>query len=106
MDITKIVEAVIALIMVIVTTVLVPQLKKWLDGRNSTINWDNCVEIVRTLVYAAEQIYQSTTGEKLGEKRKEYVMSMLEKMNLKIDLDVLDAMVENEVLKLNETMMI
>lgn len=102
MDITEIVKIVIALIMCIATTVLIPQFKKWLADRNSALTWENCVVIVRTLVCAAEQIYQSATGEKLGEKRKEYVMSMLQGMNLKIDLDVLEAMVEEEVRNLNQ----
>lgn len=79
-----------------------PIFKSWLDARTTKEDRENIVSVVKTAVSAAEQIYQSKTGEKLGTKRKEYVMKLLAEQNLKIDTDLLDAMVEEEVRKLNE----
>lgn len=101
-DITPIAEALLSLIISIVAVIVLPRVKTWLDARTTKADRDNIMNLVRVAVNAAEQLYQSQTGEKLGAKRKEYVMNLLAAQNLNIDYDMLEAMVEDEVLKLNK----
>ena len=52
-------------------------------------------------VKAAEQIYK---GPGHGEQKKQYVLDLLAKKGVKIDLDRLNAMIESAVFELNEEM--
>lgn len=58
--------------------------------------------VVKTLVGAAEQIWESGNGE----KRLNYVIDEAEKWlakyNIKLDIDELKAIIESEVLKINQ----
>lgn len=103
-DITPIAEALLALIISIIAVVVLPRVKTWLDARTTKADRENIMNLVKVAVNAAEQLYQSQTGEKLGAKRKEYVMNLLAAQNLNIDYDLLEAMVEDEVRKLNEAL--
>ena len=95
MDITKIVEAVIALAMAIVTCVLVPLIKSktTLSQRQELMEW------VTIAVNAAEQLYQ---GSGRGAEKKMYVQAWLRERNIVIDDTEIDAMIESAVLELKK----
>lgn len=92
-DITTIIEAVITLIVALITTFLIPYLRKKYDAETlATIRlW------VKVGVKAAEQLFD---GEGRGEEKLEYVMNFIESKGFTIDTDSLRAMVEAEVLEL------
>ena len=89
-DITPILSAVIALISVLITTFLIPYIKKKTTKEQQDIleTWVNIA------VYAAEQIIK---GSGKGEKRKRYVLEFLEKRGLTYDAEAVDAMIEAAV---------
>ena len=95
MDITKIVEAVIALATAIVTCVLVPFIKSktTLSQRQELMEW------VTIAVNAAEQLYQ---GSGRGAEKKMYVQAWLRERNVVIDDTEIDAMIESAVLELKK----
>lgn len=93
-DITPIIEAVAALIAVIITAVVIPYIKsKTTTQQQSQINaW------VKIAVAAAEQIYK---GSGRGEEKKEYVINWLEERGFTLDEDEVDALIESAVYELN-----
>lgn len=94
-DITPIVEAILTLLAVVITTILVPLIKsKTTSQQQDTINaW------IKLAVTAAEQIYK---GPGRGEEKKEYVIRWLTDHNIKIDSDKIDAMIEAAVYDLTQ----
>lgn len=95
-DITPIVNVVIALVGVVITTILIPYIK----GRITAAQSERVAAIIRTLVAAAEQIYGAGTGaDKLA-----YVASMLGKYGIKVDAadvtDTVRAQIEAAVLEM------
>lgn len=94
-DITPIVEAILTLLAVVITTILVPLIKsKTTSQQQDTINaW------IKLAVTAAEQIYK---GSGRGEEKKEYVIKWLTDHNIKIDSDKIDAMIEAAVYDLTQ----
>lgn len=94
-DITIIIEAIIALIVALITTFLIPYLKeKYGNEKLNTIRlW------VRVAVEAAEQLFD---GDGRGEEKLAYVLNFLEQKGITVDTASLRAMVEAEVLKLKE----
>lgn len=93
-DITPIIEAVAALIAVIITAVVIPYIKsKTTTQQQAQINaW------VKIAVAAAEQIYK---GSGRGEEKKEYVINWLEDRGFTLDEDEVDALIESAVYELN-----
>lgn len=94
-DITPIIEAVAALIAVIITAVVIPYIKsKTTTQQQAQINaW------VKIAVAAAEQIYK---GSGRGEEKKEYVINWLEERGFTLDEDEVDALIESAVYELNK----
>lgn len=96
-DITPLIEAVLALIAVLITANLVPWIKSQImEKQREEINaW------VKIAVQAAEQLCNSG---KLGDKdaKKQYVIDFLAQKSLKIDLTELDKMIEAAVLEINK----
>jgi uncharacterized protein with FMN-binding domain len=90
MDITKILEAIITLVVAIVTGVLVPYIKSKTTAEQQTV----LTALVKAAVTAAEQIY---TGSGRGQEKKAYVLSWLADRGITVDADKLDALVESEV---------
>jgi len=84
-DLTDIIQAVIALIAAIVTYRVIP----WVKARASTEQLEMLSIVTRTLVFAAEQIY----GAGKGAEKLAYVKAQLESKGLKVDTDVIEAMV-------------
>lgn len=93
-DITPIIEAVFALIGVVITVIVIPYIKSKTSAAEQTeINaW------VKIAVAAAEQIYK---GSGRGEEKKAYVLEWLKKHGVTVDEDAIDAMIEAAVYELN-----
>lgn len=92
-DITPIIEAVIALAGVVVSCVLIPYIKsKTTTEQQKEINaW------VKIAVAAAEQIY---VGSGRGEEKKAYVINWLREHGITVDEAKLDALIEAAVYEL------
>lgn len=94
-DITPIIEAVAALIGVIVTCVLIPFIKsKTAASQQAEINaW------VKIAVSAAEQIFK---GSGHGEEKKQYVIAWLKERGVTVNENELDALIEAAVYELTQ----
>lgn len=94
-DITPIIEALAALIGVIITCVLIPFIKsKTTASQQAEINaW------VKIAVSAAEQI---SKGSGRGEEKKQYVLAWLKERGITVDEAELDALIEAAVYELNQ----
>ena len=94
-DITPIIEAVAALIGVIITCVLIPSIKsKTTTEQQKEINaW------VKIAVSAAEQLF---TGSGRGEEKKAYVIAWLKERGITVDEAELDALIEAAVYELEQ----
>jgi 16S rRNA U1498 N3-methylase RsmE len=89
-DITPIVNAIIALVAALITTFFIP----WIKGKIDAQKLSQIERWVEIAVGAAEQIYKESG---MGEKKKQYVLDFLAKKGLKLDLDSLDALIEEAV---------
>lgn len=94
-NITPIIEAVCALLAVVITVFIIPYIKsKTTAQQQEEINaW------VKIAVSAAEQIY---VGSGRGAEKKEYVLAWLNEHGLTVDESKLDAMIEAAVYELNQ----
>ena len=94
-DITSIVNAVIALLAAVVSTFLVP----WIKGKVEAQKLEKIMDWVTIAVSAAEQIYNESG---MGEKKKQYVLDFLEGKGRTGDINSVDAMIEAAVYGLKE----
>ena len=92
-DLTQIILAIITLIGGIITSFVIPFLKKKLTGQQM----NNLQAAAKVAVYAAEQLF---TPEKWAEKKK-YVQDILRSQGYDIDTTKVDAAIEAEVLALH-----
>lgn len=94
-DITPIVEAVVALIGVVITCIVIPYVrsKTTAQQREELNAW------IKIAVAAAEQIYQ---GAGRGEEKKQYVLDWLEDHNVTVDEDKIGALIEAAVYELTK----
>lgn len=93
MDLTPMVMALIALIVVLITTVVFPAARnKW-----GAENVDEFLRWVKIGVQAAEQIYELTDGA----EKKRYVLNFLEAKGYNIDLAEVESAIEAAVLELH-----
>lgn len=92
-DITPIVQAVLTLVGVLITSLLIP----WVRSKTSEVQQKDLKQWVKIAVAAAEQIY---VGQGRGKEKKQYVLEFLQRYNLKIDTDAIDAMIEAAVYEL------
>lgn len=92
-NITPIAQAVIALVFVAISTFVIPLIKKHVDS--ATIN--KILDYIKIFVEAAEQIF----GHECGDEKKQFVKSKLAALGVNVDLDVIDAAIESEVLRLH-----
>lgn len=95
MNITPIVNAVIALAAAAITAFVIP----WIKSKTTAAQREEVNEWVRIAVTAAEQIYRETGK---GKEKKAYVLKFLEEKNLKIDGESVDLMIESAVKNMNE----
>ncbi len=95
MDITPVVNAVIALIAAVVTAFVIP----WVKSKTTAAQREEINAWVKIAVTAAEQIY---SGVGKGKEKKAYVLKFLEEKNLKIDEESVDLMIESAVKNMNQ----
>ena len=88
-DLTPIFQAIIALLAALVTYKLVP----WIKARTTESQQALLSATVRTLVYAAEQLY----GAGKGAEKLDYVIVGLEKRGFTADRDVIEAAVAEQL---------
>ena len=92
-DITPIMEAIITLVFLCITTFLIPYIK----SKTTSAQQEQIQAWVNIAVMAAEQLIQ---GSGKGAEKKEYVIKWLNKHNITFDAEKLDAMIEAAVYKL------
>ena len=85
-DLTPILEAIIALIAALVTYKLIP----WIKAKTTESQQAILMATVRTLVYAAEQLY----GAGKGKEKFTYVRQKLQEKGFDIDVDAIEAAVK------------
>ncbi len=93
-DITAIINAVIALIVAVVTTFLIP----WIKSKTTSQQRESLVAWAKIGVAAAEQIYQ---GEKRGAEKKRYVLDFLAQNGISFNEESVNAAIEAAVNELN-----
>ena len=93
-DITPIIEAVLALVAVVITSIIIPYIKK----KTSVEQQKEIVSWVKIAVMAAEQIYVGTGR---GSEKKLYVIEWLADRNITVDTNKIDAIIESAVYELN-----
>ena len=95
-DITPIVEAVLALVAVVITSIIIPYIKKKtsVEQQKEIAGW------VKIAVMAAEQIY---VGIGRGSEKKQYVLAWLAERNITVDGNEIDALIESAVFELNNS---
>ncbi len=93
-DITPIIEAVFALVGVVITAVIIPYIRSHTTAQQrAELNaW------VKIAVSAAEQLYK---GSGRGNEKKAYVLEWLNKHGVTMDETKLDALIEAAVHELN-----
>jgi len=93
-DITGIVEAVIALAVTVITVFLLP----WISGRTTAQEREELLGWVDVAVAAAQQLYHQCSGS----QRLDYALAFLEEKGFDIDDGVVVDAVEAAVLKLHQ----
>lgn len=99
-DLTKIIEVIIALICALLTTFVIPWIKSKTDINNGAVSENQAAMIrlaIKTAVTAAEQIYNSDEGK----QKKEYVVDLLRQQGINVDMPSIDAAIEAAVLELH-----
>ena len=94
-DLTPVMEAVIALIVAVITAFVIP----WLKGKISADKLEQIKLWVTVAVEAAEQLYK---GSGRGEEKKAYVVQFLQEKGFTLDPDSLDKLIEAAVFNLPE----
>ena len=84
-DLTPIIQAVIALLAAFVTYKLVP----WIKSKTTAQQQANMAAVVKMLVFAAEQIY----GANSGKEKLQYVKERLAERGYDIDLPAIESAV-------------
>ena len=104
-DITPIIEAVIGLIITVVSVIVIPKFKVWINNNLSEKHIEIAKIIIQSAVQAAEQIYANS--EKAGSSKKKFVMeyakSKLAEIGLTINDKELEVYLEQAVLELKES---
>lgn len=94
-DLTPIMEAIIALVVAVITAFVTP----WLKGKIDADKLEQIKLWVTVAVEAAEQLYNGTGR---GEEKKAYVVKFLQEKGFTIDPDSLDKLIEAAVFNLPE----
>ena len=94
-DLTPIMEAIIALVVAVITAFVIP----WLKGKIDADKLEQIKLWVTVADEAAEQLYNGTGR---GEEKKAYVVKFLQEKGFTIDPDSLDKLIEAAVFNLPE----
>ena len=104
-DITPIIEAVIGLIITIISVIVIPKFKVWINNNLSEKHIEIAKIIIQSCVQAAEQIYANS--EKAGSSKKKFVMeyakNKLAEIGITIDEKEIEVYLEQSVLELKES---
>jgi len=93
-DITAVINAVVALIAAVITAFVIP----WIKSKTTSQQREELVAWTKIAVSAAEQIYK---GDQRGAEKKQYVLDFLAKNGFSIDDEAVDAAIEAAVKQLN-----
>ena len=93
-DYTELLQAIIALLATLITTFVIPLIRKKLTAEKT----EELKKWVGVAVKAAEQLY----GSKTGQQKKEYVLKFLLEKGVVFDASEVAAMIEAEVYKLTQ----
>ena len=93
-DVTPIINAVIALIAAIISIFVIP----WLKTKTTEEQRKQVIAWIKIAVSAAEQIYN---GPGRGEEKKQYVLDFLSDKGITIDDESVNAAIESAVQQLN-----
>lgn len=93
-DYTELLQAIIALLATLITTFVIPLIRKKLTAEKT----EELKKWVGVAVKAAEQLY----GSKTGQQKKEYVVAFLMSKGIVFDVDEVNTMIEAEVYKLTQ----
>ena len=92
-DFTPIIEAIIGLLAAIITVKVIP----WIKAKTTNEQQIMLSAAVKTLVFAAEQIY----GAGKGEEKLAYVITQMEKQGYTADRNIIEAAVRENILTLH-----
>ena len=85
-DITPIVEGIIGLVVAIISAIIIPKIRVWVNNNLTVKQIDIIKIIVQSAVQAAEQIYANS--EKAGSSKKKYVMEYAKNKLAEIGLTI------------------
>lgn len=97
MDYTKIIEAIVLLLLALAEAFLVPFIKGKIESNKRA----ELLEYVTIAVQAAEQIF----GGQHGAEKKAYVMDYLNSKGIKFDADTIDMAIESAVLEMTNALL-
>ena len=95
-DLTPIINAVIALVAAIIARYLIP----WIKERTTAEKREDLYAWVEIAVAAAEQLYKASEGP----QKKDYVLKFLSSHGFDVDLDDIDMAIEAAVLALHSAL--
>lgn len=93
-DLTDIIQAVIALIVALITYKVIP----WIKTKTTESQQAILMATVRTLVYAAEQLY----GAGKGKEKFTYVRQKLQEKGFDVDVDAIEAAVKEVTIEITK----
>lgn len=93
-DITAIINAVVALIAAVITAFVIP----WIKSKTTAQQREELIAWTKIAVSAAEQMYK---GNQRGSEKKQYVLDFLEKNGFTVDEVAVNAAIEAAVKQLN-----
>lgn len=96
-DITQVINALIALFAAIITSVIIPYIKK----KTSAERLKEIKAWTKIAVQAAEILFQ---GHEMGAEKKKYVIGFLEENGFCLDMIQADALIESAVLELKNNL--
>lgn len=100
MDYTEIIKMAIGLVLAVITAVIIPTLKRYLEervGKETLEKWNQYVKIA---VAAAEQIFDISQGA----EKKQYVVDWLHERGIVFDEAAVDSMIEAAVNELHNAL--
>ena len=93
-NLTDIIQAVIALIVALITYKVIP----WIKAKTTESQQAILMATVRTLVYAAEQLY----GAGKGKEKFTYVRQKLQEKGFDVDVDAIEAAVKEITIEITK----
>lgn len=94
-DLTPIIQAIIMLLAALITSKLIP----WIKAKTTNEQQQYIAATIKTLVFAAEQIY----GAGHGDYKLEYVQKALEAKGFTVDRAQIEAVIKENLFTLHDT---